>query len=1373
MATQLVHQLSSLGYTEGFDTSSLPLVERLVADLCTAADAYRALEASALEAAEQKEQAGYQLEVLKREVGRLTGESSQLRQDLLREADARAALEKDHYQTGRQLEAQLAAAYFAREQVIQRLTVVEQENEGLRSKAASLLSVGQQCALECKPSPAAQAKTSRGAISLIKAADQRILALESDLKRREAQLQGLEAQLTKAQAGFSNFGSEDEDLKTRDLEVAQLTPQLSRGPDVDKLAWQYRNEANEAVILQLNQQVEALTFELTALQQRAVDKAVLKAAEQACQEAESRAQALEDERGSVAAEVEDMQKALTRLQQEASSENQARLRLGKLKANLEESRAQKAQLEGQLTHAETKGAARKLQQRCKQLEAELKQRQALNTTASAAACEGNTSAVGNEEMACRRCQTLQSQLEEAERQHAELVIASKAVKKERELLQDHLQHATDQLAEAQQQLAEAAAVAALGGSTCMVTEVTSSEDIKPGSAVAEPVRQSSAALADEQLEQAQQLQQQVATLLAQVEQLEFERAELRVKLEKSENQVASLAALAHKPNPAAEQQPLSIDKQGELGSDDGSSRGSEWHLAARRPSSTSVSETELGLIKQALAQAREQEESMRQQVLQLREQVAGSEGRNASLQADLASVQATAGDAATAAVAVGDLRRQLDDRSREVADLTAISIKAGGVAGEADATIQQYMVQLKHLSTELRASELRLEDAETEMRRRGGLEQGREAELAELRGVVGALDAARDTLQAELDRKAEAAVVQAEAMAGGQQQLEESQRCECMDLKNICWETVGVLTQHLGALEAEYDALRDEFQAVTDDLEAMVVSNQLCTVTQERDDLAEQARLHSTRNAYHEQLVRAREGDLQEIRTAYEGLAHENQRLQSTVTQLQRELAARDSELAIRADEIASLREAQRSAQSQINQYIADLQAYERQFDSLSRAMHRSDNMAEGLDAERQALLDQLRAAEQVGFQLERTREGLQRQLAHAEGSVGVLQARLGDAQSDAEALRQRVGLEQARVGELEGLLAMARAEQFNTDAILAASGAERQMASLREQKGLLEEQVSTLQRQLDGVVQRRESQEQELAQLRMQLAAQYDTGSVDRNASQENAVLLQQLAELQKQCQAFVVEAEALRGQVAKLEGARDAAEGGLAAAQQELEQLKHMLREAPGNDAIPTHIQAHFFEMEGLNSSLQQQLDALRQGTSNSAQAADGIQARLQEVQEENDRLLDLLARMDSARAALQRENTQLVGEVVTLRSMAGPNEAGGEGARADKEAPGKEAAGAEQKQIWELQQRLQKESNKRQQAEASFNDLLSSLDALQSPSLPSPATVDQLEKDNNTVKESLQRTQHAMEGVRAQFGQVQGGGAATSLARPAQGK
>ena len=36
----------------------------------------------------------------------------------------------------------------------------------------------------------------------------------------------------------------------------------------------------------------------------------------------------------------------------------------------------------------------------------------------------------------------------------------------------------------------------------------------------------------------------------------------------------------------------------------------------------------------------------------------------------------------------------------------------------------------------------------------------------------------------------------------------------------------------------------------------------------------------------------------------------------------------------------------------------------------------------------------------QVRFQLERAQEGLQRQLLHAEGGIGVLEARLADAQS-------------------------------------------------------------------------------------------------------------------------------------------------------------------------------------------------------------------------------------------------------------------------------------------------------------------------------------------------------------------------------------
>lgn len=55
--------------------------------------------------------------------------------------------------------------------------------------------------LEPRPAPAAAAKTSRGAISLIKAADGRILQLEADVRRREGELAALNTQLAQAQVG--------------------------------------------------------------------------------------------------------------------------------------------------------------------------------------------------------------------------------------------------------------------------------------------------------------------------------------------------------------------------------------------------------------------------------------------------------------------------------------------------------------------------------------------------------------------------------------------------------------------------------------------------------------------------------------------------------------------------------------------------------------------------------------------------------------------------------------------------------------------------------------------------------------------------------------------------------------------------------------------------------------------------------------------------------------------------------------------------------------------------------------------------------------------------------------------------------------------
>lgn len=83
-----------------------------------------------------------QAEVLRREVGRLAGENARLHQDLLREADARAAQGATAAEAARAAEAAAADAALARQQAMERAAVLEHERDGLRAKLRDLLAFG-------------------------------------------------------------------------------------------------------------------------------------------------------------------------------------------------------------------------------------------------------------------------------------------------------------------------------------------------------------------------------------------------------------------------------------------------------------------------------------------------------------------------------------------------------------------------------------------------------------------------------------------------------------------------------------------------------------------------------------------------------------------------------------------------------------------------------------------------------------------------------------------------------------------------------------------------------------------------------------------------------------------------------------------------------------------------------------------------------------------------------------------------------------------------------------------------------------------------------------------------------------------------------
>jgi septal ring factor EnvC (AmiA/AmiB activator) len=83
----------------------------------------------------------------------------------------------------------------------------------------------------------------------------------------------------------------------------------------------------------------------------------------------------------------------------------------------------------------------------------------------------------------------------------------------------------------------------------------------------------------------------------------------------------------------------------------------------------------------------------------------------------------------------------------------------------------------QELSTELRGTELKAADLESQLASSQHTVQQQADDMAELRRVVAALDAERDSLQAELDSRAEQAAQLREELQVAHKQFSDLQRC--------------------------------------------------------------------------------------------------------------------------------------------------------------------------------------------------------------------------------------------------------------------------------------------------------------------------------------------------------------------------------------------------------------------------------------------------------------------------------------------------------------------------------------------------------------------------------------------------------------------
>lgn len=80
-----------------------------------------------------------QIDVLKKDGGRLTAENNNLHLELIRSTEKYERREREHYQETKKLEDQIAELAYWKAQTVERFKDLENENNGLKEKLKDLL----------------------------------------------------------------------------------------------------------------------------------------------------------------------------------------------------------------------------------------------------------------------------------------------------------------------------------------------------------------------------------------------------------------------------------------------------------------------------------------------------------------------------------------------------------------------------------------------------------------------------------------------------------------------------------------------------------------------------------------------------------------------------------------------------------------------------------------------------------------------------------------------------------------------------------------------------------------------------------------------------------------------------------------------------------------------------------------------------------------------------------------------------------------------------------------------------------------------------------------------------------------------------------
>ena len=718
----------------------------------------------------------------------------------------------------------------------------------------------------------------------------------------------------------------------------------------------------------------------------------------------------------------------------------------------------------------------------------------------------------------------------------------------------------------------------------------------------------------------------------------------------------------------------------------------------------------LQILRQNESEVRAQLNNERMKVQQLSAQLETFQAEAGNVEMDLSASQAQVSEL------VQDLsqaRRLANTRSTEVEQLKTLIT-------EMDATRGELVRKLQESAAQVRGAEAKVAQLELSRGSDHEAQAALEKKVQDIKKLLVSADETNDQLQADLEVKDEELARLADENAQNFSSTQTFQK-ERLALESRLAKAETLLRDsetEAKALEAdrvrsmdqvknlvaENTAARQEIQALSEDLgqmtrEQQVVNSDIVKITVERDSLKGEAKTLRSQLTAAEQLVQAKERESRELAASYQELGAENRRMESASAQMDREAAERENRLKVQSDELASVRDALITSETEAQQMMTDLQAYERQADSLTRALSGAENKADSGFREREALMEQLRVSKQTVLQLERARSGLQRDLATSEAHAEVMGARMEENSAEVLTLQHKVNLEQGRVKELEGLLASMRAKEHRQEVEGSILGSKSN--SLISRNSMLEGQVTSQQQQIIVLEATREAQGREIQRLKASVLASsnvadgsgapgessdiisplernlvqraeraemalVDSNGLSKQLQGERRDLEARTVGLQADLEKCQKETLSVRQLLEASEASCEEVKGDLAMVQTEVLQLREALhntsfaREAgeatAGEMTVREQVaRAQLKDAEQRITVLEAKLARSGKGEAESSAVLFAAQKELEDLRKDNSRLLELVSTLDAERTDLRTQNAGLEVDMKDMQSQA----------------------------------------------------------------------------------------------------------------------